>query len=419
VDGTNFIGTTDNVPFNVRVNNQKAGRIDNTLNNAFWGYQAGNANTTGASNTATGAISLSLNTTGGSNSAYGARALLSNTTGATNTAIGANALQNNTIGISNTASGVNALFSNTTGSNNTATGVASLVLNTTGANNTANGFSALQANTIGASNTATGYAALILNATGGSNTAAGVNTLASNSTGNSNTANGVSAMFSNTSGSGNTAHGMGALAANVTGTNNTAVGINANVASGNLTNATAIGNGATVSASNTVNIGNTAVTDVYFGNGTTTVLHATLAGSTAPAFADFFALMPGDNAATVGSGSSVQFPQDGPSNSIITRTSASTFNLPAIGTYEVNFQVSVTESGQLMLVLNGVELPQTVVGGAIGSSQISGSCLITTTSVNSTLSLNNPVGNVPALTITPQAGGQRPVSAHLVIKRLN
>lgn len=31
VDGTNFIGTTDNIPFNIRVNNQKAGRIDPTL----------------------------------------------------------------------------------------------------------------------------------------------------------------------------------------------------------------------------------------------------------------------------------------------------------------------------------------------------------------------------------------------------
>ncbi len=47
VDGTNFIGTTDNVPFNVRVNNQKAGRIDNVSGNTFWGYQAGNANTPG------------------------------------------------------------------------------------------------------------------------------------------------------------------------------------------------------------------------------------------------------------------------------------------------------------------------------------------------------------------------------------
>ena len=33
VDGTNFLGTTDNVVMNFRVNNQKAGRIDHLLNN--------------------------------------------------------------------------------------------------------------------------------------------------------------------------------------------------------------------------------------------------------------------------------------------------------------------------------------------------------------------------------------------------
>ena len=54
VDGTNFIGTTDNIPFNVRVNNQKAGRIDHTLYNTFWGYQARNSNTTGSYNTSNG-----------------------------------------------------------------------------------------------------------------------------------------------------------------------------------------------------------------------------------------------------------------------------------------------------------------------------------------------------------------------------
>ena len=32
VDGTNFIGTTDNIPFNIRVNNQKAGSIDHIRN---------------------------------------------------------------------------------------------------------------------------------------------------------------------------------------------------------------------------------------------------------------------------------------------------------------------------------------------------------------------------------------------------
>jgi len=539
VDGTNFIGTTDNVPFNVRVNNEKAGRIDNTYNSTFWGYLSGNGNistgfnntgtgaralqnittgnfntATGASallsnstgnyntangenalrnnttafrNTATGASALQFNTTGNSNTANGASALQSNTTGGTNTANGASALFNNTSGFQNTATGAFALFSNTignyntangesalssnttgerntatgagallsnttgnyntangefalnlntTGSNNSATGKSSLSSNTTGTDNTANGLSALSKNTTGGSNTASGSGALWSNTIGINNSAAGAGALSLNTIGNNNTASGQqallfntegslntatgrSAMTSNTTGIGNTANGASALSANVSGNYNTAMGYGANVAGNNLTNATAIGNGAFVSASNTVKIGNADVTNVYFGNGTSTVLHGTLAGSTGLAFADFYALMPGDNAATVAVGASVQFPQNGSTNGVITSLTPSTFNLPAIGTYEITFQVSVQEPGQLVLVLNGAEQGATVVGRAQGSSQITGSCLITTTTINSILSINNPTGNSFALTISPLAGGTRPVSAHLVIKKLN
>jgi hypothetical protein len=38
-DADNFIGTTDDRPFNIRVNNQKAGRIDSALANTFFGYR--------------------------------------------------------------------------------------------------------------------------------------------------------------------------------------------------------------------------------------------------------------------------------------------------------------------------------------------------------------------------------------------
>ncbi len=41
VDGTNFLGTTDNIPLSFRVNNSLAGRIDNTKRNAFFGFNAG------------------------------------------------------------------------------------------------------------------------------------------------------------------------------------------------------------------------------------------------------------------------------------------------------------------------------------------------------------------------------------------
>ena len=135
-------------------------------------------------------------------------------------------------------------------------------------------------------------------------------------------------------------------------------------------------------------------------------------------FADFYAMMPPDNAATVGVGADVQFSQNGPSSGTIVRTSATTFSLPTIGTYQVMFQVSVAEPGQLIVTLNSADVPYTVVGRATGTTQIVGMALVTTTTINSLLTVRNPAGNSTALTITPIAGGTRAVAAHLIITRL-
>ena len=129
--------------------------------------------------------------------------------------------------------------------------------------------------------------------------------------------------------------------------------------------------------------------------------------------------MPPDNADTVAPGTDVSFPQDGPnSGTDIARTSTSTFNLAQMGNYQVLFQVSVAEAGQLILTLNGEDLEYTVVGRATGTVQIVGLAIVTTTAVNSILTVRNPAGNAAALTITPNAGGTRPVSAHLVITQI-
>jgi hypothetical protein len=135
--------------------------------------------------------------------------------------------------------------------------------------------------------------------------------------------------------------------------------------------------------------------------------------------------MPPDNAATVGAGIPVQFPQNGPTTGVITRrggSSSSEFVLPNIGTYRVAFSVSVSEPGQLVIGLDSgsgmVELPYTVYGRATGTSQLSGEALVTTTVANSALELRNPSGNTPALTITPLAGGTHPVVASIVIQQL-
>ena len=184
IDGTNFIGTTDNIPFNFRVNGQKAGKIDHLLFNTFFGFQSGNANSTGANNVANGYGALKSNTIGTENTAFGYEALFSNTETSQNIAIGTNALYSQSIAggfaTENIAVGYQALYFNqptlgTNGCKNTAIGDYSLYLNGIGKENTALGYLALQANTSGKDNTAVGLQALYSNSTGNFNTALGYN----------------------------------------------------------------------------------------------------------------------------------------------------------------------------------------------------------------------------------------------------
>lgn len=127
--------------------------------------------------------------------------------------------------------------------------------------------------------------------------------------------------------------------------------------------------------------------------------------------------MPPDNAATVAPGTEVDFPQDGPvTGSAALRVNASTFSLAETGIYRVSVQVSVSEAGQLVLVLDGIELDYTVSGRATGTSQITLTTLVETTTDGQVLSVRNPASNAAALTITPLAGGTEPVSATLLIE---
>lgn len=149
VDTANFIGTTDNVPFNIRVNNQKAGRIDPGLGlsgidlsfnfhnsffgagsgstntsyyNSFFGAYSGYTNSSGNSNSFLGALSGALNTSGGNNSFFGKSSGYSNTTGLANSFFGKDAGFNNTIGSNNSFFGANARAVSDTVTNSTAIG---------------------------------------------------------------------------------------------------------------------------------------------------------------------------------------------------------------------------------------------------------------------------------------------------------
>ncbi len=181
----------------------------NSNTNSAIGLQALAANTSGQFNTATGVQALNMLNTGSRNSAYGYRALA------------------NHLGNSSSASGMQALMENTTGNNNTAVGDQALKSNIEASNNTAVGQQSLWSNIAGAGNTALGRLAL------------------GNNLNNNNTAVGLSALVTNT-----------------TGYENTALGSQADVTVANITNATAIGFKAKVANTNTIQLGNTAVTDV-------------------------------------------------------------------------------------------------------------------------------------------------------------
>lgn len=136
-------------------------------------------------------------------------------------------------GGSNVAVGDSASASNSTGASNVAIGAKALAFNTTKSNLVAIGDSALYNNGIGATiteaveNTAIGSKALFANTTGFSNTAMGFQALKNNQASNANVAVGTKALEANISGGGNTALGFQALLSHQSNDFNTAIGANA------------------------------------------------------------------------------------------------------------------------------------------------------------------------------------------------
>lgn len=129
--------------------------------------------------------------------------------------------------------------------------------------------------------------------------------------------------------------------------------------------------------------------------------------------------MPTDNPDPIAAGEDVAFPRNGLiSSTNFTRVGDDSFLLADPGVYQVQFVASVTEPGQLVLTLNGAELPYTVAGRASGDSQIVGTALVETTAADSVLTVRNPEGAANAITLTPTAGGTEPVSAQLIITQL-
>lgn len=135
-------------------------------------------------------------------------------------------------------------------------------------------------------------------------------------------------------------------------------------------------------------------------------------------YADFYALMPTDNGTPISAGEDVAFPRNGViANTNIGRINDSTFLLSAVGTYLVMWNATVTEAGQLVLTANDAELAYTVVGTDEAGGELAGFTVLNV-AAPTTLTVRNPVGNTTDVTLTPNAGGTLPVSAHFTIVQL-
>lgn len=276
VDGTHFIGTTDNVPLNLRINNLRAGRIDQLSHNVSYGYMTGLIGNHqvaigdsalrfggGSYNTAVGSRAMafagsSQNTSIGYMAGYrvawannvfighqsgmatgngqgnvfvGAFTGITNSTGSDNVYIGGSAGRFNIDGQRNTLVGTGAGSDNLT-SQNTLVGYMSGTNTTTGSSNVALGNHTLYNNTTRGYLVAIGDSALYNNGQGASgifeatqNVAIGSKVLRANTTGQGNTAVGYLAQEYNTTGQYNTAQGNQSLRLNTTGSNNSATGV--------------------------------------------------------------------------------------------------------------------------------------------------------------------------------------------------
>ena len=295
VDGTSFIGTTDNTVLNFRVNNTNAGWIDSTKYNTFFGYDAGKTTTSGIYNTAygyralhsvdsnyntaIGAYALTDNTKGNYNTAVGASALEDNIEGSYNTAVGYRALLYNTYAQQNTAIGDHALFlqSYTNGNtpwntNNIAIGTAPLYNNEpnstdSACKNIAVGDSALYSNITGFGNTAYGYRAAYASRNSIYNLAIGYEALDKVTTGKYNVAVGAHALSSDTSGNYNVSIGYKTgldSVALVTGRYNTLIGYHATTNADTSENCIAIAGEGNLpfSGDNQIRFGNSVVTSI-------------------------------------------------------------------------------------------------------------------------------------------------------------
>ena len=174
----NFIGTTDDIPLNFRVNNEPSGLIDAMNANTFWGHQSGFSMMGGSGNTFIGEAAGFSCQNGRYNTAIGTSALYNYQASGMgaygdNISIGVASQYMNFDGISNVACGNYSLRANVSGSNNTAFGTSAGYFNI-GSYNSFWGMAAGYSNQ-GSFNTFLGANAGVMNVNGNNSIYIGVN----------------------------------------------------------------------------------------------------------------------------------------------------------------------------------------------------------------------------------------------------
>jgi hypothetical protein len=281
-----YSGTAFNATSNFRINGQRVlaavssnntfaglqtGNVNTGADNSFFGFNAGNDNTSGANNSFFGSDAGGVNTTGYDNSFFGSDTGDSNTTGVGNSFFGRNAGSANTTASENSFFGWGTGQTNSTGVHNSFFGARAGEANTTASENAFFGAQSGRDNSIGDDNSFFGAGAGLVNTTGQDNayfgrgagqasngsqnaffgmTAGGANTL-----GSSNSFFGRASGGANTTGNFNIFIGKQSGNTNTTGSNNTVIGANADVNQSGLTYATAIGSDSVVTTSNTIQLG--------------------------------------------------------------------------------------------------------------------------------------------------------------------
>ena len=228
------------------------------ISNTMLGNNAFSNSTPGVNNTALGYKALSNAIGGNDNTAIGANALsgrgsaLAN--GWRNTAVGVDALKNGGGGADNVAIGFLTL-PNTTGGANTAVGMYALLSNTSATANVAVGAYAQYGTTVGENNTSIGTASMALNSSGAQNTVMGANAIEKNISGSNNTVLGFSAgkYFSNL---------VSPSTENSNVNNSVLIGASSRTLALNSINEVVIGYNAVGNGSNTIQLGNSAITNV-------------------------------------------------------------------------------------------------------------------------------------------------------------